>query len=146
MHSLTQILWFSQWLFSFLFFLKLYPAAAHSTADSRTGMFFHLLDFSDLILWSVAPAPGAKPYQIILHLVKMSAPGNGRHFGLSRGSLVLRGLTQVLTFRRSLPRSVPTNTSLQCIDKLRPFVDIAYSLCCPNLGLKNLPTAARLFV
>ena len=27
-------------------------------------MFFHLLDFRDLILWSVAPAPGAKPYQV----------------------------------------------------------------------------------
>lgn len=80
-------------------------------------MFFHLLDFSGLILWSVAPAPGAQPFQITVRLVKTLAPGNRRHFGLSRGSQVgspvLGGPTQVL----AAPQSVPANTSLQCIDK-----------------------------
>lgn len=125
----------------FFFFFKLYPATAHSTADSRTGMFFHLLDFSGLILWSVAPAPGAKPFQITVCLVKTLAPGNRRHFGLSRGSqvssLVLGGPTQVLAapqFQQIRLFSVLINI---------PSVYVVYSLCRPILGLKNLPTATR---
>lgn len=137
MHTLTLILSFSWWLFSFSFFFNCILQQHIPLADSTTGMFFHLLDFSGLILWSVAIAPGAKA------LSNNCASGEDFSSQELEARRTVKGLSgQLSQYWEASPKFWLPNSLLHQIHVFNvsintPFVYIVFSLCCTILGRKN---------
>lgn len=142
MHTLTLIL-SPGGFFSFSFFFNCILQQHIPLADSTTGMFFHLLDFSGLILWSVAIAPGAKA------LSDNCASGEDFNSQELEARRTVKGLSgQLSQYWEASPKFwLPNNLFHQIhlfsVSVNTPFVYIVFSLCCTILGRKNLPRVTR---